>query len=937
MASHSPFRAALLAGLFSAGLGAALGAGPAHAQPMERAREALAKGDLRAAQIEYRNAVRAEPNSAAARAALAGISLDLGDGDTAEKEARAALERGYDPAQGTRLLLRAYLLQNRARDLLRDFPVPDDPSKAAVGGQIAAARTLAQLSLNDRNAARESAAVALRLAPNAVEPNLAAAAIAFTNGDRAAAEAAIDKALTIDPTSTDALLRKASLQFERGEAAPAAATLARLLAKAPGNVPARVLRAEALLRSNEPAKAREEVDAALRTQPNSAPAAYLLAVMLVQAQNWKGADEIFQKLGPALPNFPDGFLLQAITKRALNQTAQALDSAQRYAARRPEDPRGAKFLASLELEGNRPDEAVAALNRFISRGTPDAEAYDLLGRAHAAAGRPRDAAAALLKASELAPKDPGIMGRLAASRLAAGDTSGSTQAAEGVLALVPNQPGAREMLAVAALTRGDLTLAESELGKLDAAARASEVGSTLIGALKLARLDMSGARTAFEAAIKANPESVSARLGLARVAAAQNLPEETDRLLTEALQRDPTNAEAVTLLANIAGSTGPRAAAAKAALEKAQASRPTDQRLALVVAGLLSRAGEHAKAIAVLDAEPLRGPGRGAALPLARAQAYAADNRWAEAETASRAALAEAPDNVFARRQLAALLVRKSDAAGAETLVREGLRAQPADAQLQQTLVGLVQQARGLDAALAVADELAKQPAAQPASRLLRGDLLLAAQRPADAAKAFAAAYTEAPSALLALRRAGALRAANQPAEATAALNAWLQKEPENTEILDALAQLDIQAGRLADAEKRLGVVVAKAPGNAVALNNLAWLIGERGPSVAAQARTLAERAYFLLPNVETADTLGWILARNGDPKLAVPLLRAAAAARGNQPTGPVTAYHLAFALRAAGEREDAIKILEQLVAPGITFPERADAEKLLAELKAKR
>jgi predicted Zn-dependent protease len=304
---------------------------------------------------------------------------------------------------------------------------------------------------------------------------------------------------------------------------------------------------------------------------------------------------------------------------------------------------------------------------------------------------------------------------------------------------------------------------------------------------------------------------------------------------------------------------------------------------------------------------------------------------------ASRAALAEAPDNIFARRQLAALLVRKSDAAGAETLVREGLRAQPADPQLQQTLVGLVQQARGLDAALAVADDMAKQTAAQPASRLLRGDLLLTAQRPADAAKAFAAAYAEAPSAALALRRSLALRAANQPAEATAALNAWLQKEPENTEILDALAQLDIQAGRLADAEKRLGLVVAKAPGNAVALNNLAWLIGERGPSVAGQARTLAERAYFLMPNVETADTLGWILARNSDPKLAVPLLRAAAAGRGNQQVSPVIAYHLAFALRAAGERDDAIKILEQVVAPGVVFPERADAEKLLAELKAGR
>jgi Tfp pilus assembly protein PilF len=61
---------------------------------MERARAAQARGDLRAAQIEYRNAVRNSPQSAEARAALAQASLDVGDTDTAEKEARAALERG---------------------------------------------------------------------------------------------------------------------------------------------------------------------------------------------------------------------------------------------------------------------------------------------------------------------------------------------------------------------------------------------------------------------------------------------------------------------------------------------------------------------------------------------------------------------------------------------------------------------------------------------------------------------------------------------------------------------------------------------------------------------------------------------------------------------------------------------------------------------------
>jgi predicted Zn-dependent protease len=121
-------------------------------------------------------------------------------------------------------------------------------------------------------------------------------------------------------------------------------------------------------------------------------------------------------------------------------------------------------------------------------------------------------------------------------------------------------------------------------------------------------------------------------------------------------------------------------------LERAQAARPNDQRLALTLAGIYNAAGDSARAIALLENEALRRPGQGAALPLARAQAYAAANRWGDAEVASRAALAEASDNVFARRQLAALLLRNNDAAGAESLIREGLRSQPANPQLQQTL-----------------------------------------------------------------------------------------------------------------------------------------------------------------------------------------------------------------------------------------------------------
>lgn len=926
--------------LLVASLALGLGAGEAMAQPVaDRARAAQARGDLRAAQIEFRNAARAEPQNAAIRAGLAAVSLDLGDMETAEREARAAIERGFDPVASTGILLRTYLGRGRFRELLREFPLADNPPQPAVAAQVAAARALAHLALDDRPAARESIATALRLAPNAAEPHLAASSLALAERDPAAAEAAVDRALAADPDAVDALLRKASFQAGRGEPA-AVETLSRLLARAPGNVQARVMRGEILMRAGEDARARQDAEAALRVVPGSGQATFLLAMLHMRAQDWRAADETLQRMSSVLPNLPDGLLALATVKRALNQTGQAMDAAQRHVARRPEDPRGAKLLATMQMEANQPDAAAATLTRLAQRNTADAEALDMLGRAHIASGRPREAAEAFQRASQMAPDDPGVRARLAAARLAIGDAAGTQQAAQDALRLAPGQAGARELLAIAALSRGDIATAQAEWDRLDAAQRRGELAGTLHGLLQLARFDVAGARAAFETVLRDHPESVPARRGLARVATAQGNPVEAERLLGEVLRRAPSDPEALGRLVSTIASGGPRAASARAVLEGAQAAAPTEPALALVLAAMLTTTGDPNRALAVLSTPALRRPGLGPDLPLARSQVHGALQQFAEAEEAARLALAEDANSVQARRQLIALRLRAGDPRAAETLAQEGVRLVPADMSMLQMLIGVVRDTQGLDAALAQADRLSENQASRPASLLLRGDLLLAAQRPADAARAFAAAHARVPSSALVLREAASWRAANQPAAAATALTNWLARQPDDVEALNVMAQLDIEAGRTADAVRRLAVVVERAPDNAVALNNLAWMMSERGGAEElARARQMAERAYFLLPSPDTADTLGWILARTGDTQRAVTLLRQAVGAPRpeGQAVDPGKVFRLAHALHGAGQRAEAARLLEPALSGGAAFPERAAAERLMAELRAGR
>jgi len=934
------FRSLLAATALAASL--LLASGPAFAS-VERARAAQQQGDLRGAQIEYRNAVRDNPDSGEIRAALARASLDVGDTDTAEKEARAAIDRGYDRAAGTALLMRAYLARGRFQDLLREFPEPDAQMPPAVAGEIAAGRAMAQIGMDRKEDARASVATAVRLAPQLVEPHLAAFALAVVDRDRAAAEAAVDKALAIDGDNIEALMRKAALQADRREMRPAIETLGKVVSQMPGNVQARVRRGELLFRLGDDAAAKQDVDAALRTAPGSTVAMYLRAMLQGRARDWQGADETLTRIGANITNFPDGLLLLAATKQALGQTAQAEDAARRYVARRPDDVRGAKLLASMDLAAGRADDAAATLDRVARGGTADAESLEMLARAHAAMGRTGAAVAALEKASELAPDNAALKARLAAARMSAGESAKAAEAAEAAMRLDKAlEPAMRQILAAAAMSRGDLAEASAELERAGPAARDSEVAGVLDGTIHLVRVDAAGARQRFEAVLAKHPDSIHARLGLARAAAMQGKADEVNTLLGEVLARAPANQEAIARLTAGALSGGPRGDAVRETLLKAQAAKPTEPALARAAAVVLLAHREPAKAAEILDAEPLKAQ-RNATLLMLLAEARAAEEKWSEAEEASRAALAQEPENVMAQRQLSALLTRRGEKRAAEDLLQRGLTTQPGNAVLQQTLVDLIKQDRGLDAALAQADRLAATPRARPASLSLRGDLLMGEKRFEEAAQAFGAAYEGAPSRDLAMRRANALLALRKPDDAAAALNEWLAKQPDDPVAEAQLAQIDLAQGRTEEAERRLKQVVATAPGDGVSLNNLAWLMQESsdpstpaGQARLAEARLLAERGYYLNPSAESSDTLGWILARSGKVQEALPLMRqAAAVSAARRRIDPSIFYRLAYTLRAAGEKEEARKVIEPVVATDVAFPEREAATKMLNELRA--
>jgi tetratricopeptide (TPR) repeat protein len=96
---------------------------------------------------------------------------------------------------------------------------------------------------------------------------------------------------------------------------------------------------------------------------------------------------------------------------------------------------------------------------------------------------------------------------------------------------------------------------------------------------------------------------------------------------------------------------------------------------------------------------------------------------------------------------------------------------------------------------------------------------------------------------------------------------------------------------------------------NVILLNNMAWILQERGD---ARALELAREAYQEAPNrPEIADTFGWILFNSGQQTQGLNILQQAHLAF---PTQTEIAYHVAFALDAVGRSKEAVPILRRLL-----------------------
>src|SRR5271165_6277467 len=314
---------------------------------VKEAEQYIAKGDLKAAEIELRNAVRDAPQDPVLRARLAEVYLQEGDAPSAEREARAARERNGNEADYLPVLADALLRQQKFANLV-ELVQPGD-REPALESKLRPALGTAAAGLGDRAKAETLLGEEIKLDPSAARPKIQLARL-LTGTKPAEADKLIDEVIAANPRSAEALQVKGDMLRGRGDQEGALRLLDEALKIDPQNTSAHLSRAAIDIALGKYKAADEDLDPILKTDPNQFMANYLRGWELAKQQKFAEADRVLDRISPGFAAFWAGYYVQGMTKSALGQYAQAEESLRKYLAHRPDDIWAGRVIANAALQ-----------------------------------------------------------------------------------------------------------------------------------------------------------------------------------------------------------------------------------------------------------------------------------------------------------------------------------------------------------------------------------------------------------------------------------------------------------------------------------------------------------------------------------------------------------------------------------------------------------
>src|SRR5271166_1695186 len=671
---------------------------------VKEAEQYIAKGDLKAAEIELRNAVRDAPQDPVLRARLAEVYLQEGDALSAEREARAARERNGNEADYLPVLTDALLAQQKFANLI-DLVQPGDRDPV-LESKVRTALGIAAMGLRDGAKAVTLLSEAIKLDPGAARPKIRLARL-LTGTKPAEADKLIDETIAAAPRSAEALQVKGEMLRSRGDQEGAMRLFDEALKIDPKNISAHLSRADINITLGKYQAADEDIDPILKADPSQFIANYLRAMELAKQEKYAEADRIFDRISPGFAAFWAGYYVQGVTKLALGQSAQAEASLGKYLAHRPDDMRAARLIATAALRQQAASRAIEYLKPLVEKMPADAETLEVLGNAYTADGKPDLALQQFQRAAALDPDNPAVKTQIGVSEIEAGQGEQGLATLEQVFGTEAGAPIAGPALVVRELRARHLDKAAEVAASLVKRDAKNPVYHTLLGEVRMAQQDYSAAESALRAALAIDPDLNAAAIDLARVYAATGRADEARNLYNGLLAKEPNQVTALLGLADTYISQQKWTEAIDA-INRARTAAQNDPAPGLKLIGVYEMRQDWTNAKTVAAELAAQFPGDANILD-AQGQAQLAAGDTSGATSSFKRAYELAPNSApILSRYLVALDGAKyfTDARG---VLQEAVARDPRNSSLKAQLIRVEGEVNGVDAAVAKAHALAAE------------------------------------------------------------------------------------------------------------------------------------------------------------------------------------------------------------------------------------
>jgi len=890
-------RTAIGAAVFLAPVFAHAGAADSYLQDA-RSREKA--NDFRGAIIQLRNAAQAEAANGAIHLELARVYLKVGNPNAAQAE-----------------------LFGQYGELLKNVPAGSRPAR--IESVVRTYRGMAAAALKETQNARAMFTDAERLDQNSSLPLIGEARLLMTEHQYEAAQRKADAALNIEPHNPDAMDAKAMVIALRGNFDAAIHQLNAALAIDPKNTRLLLDRANLKLQRNNFDEAAKDVARVLELQPSNGMALFLEASIDAEKGKFKEADAIIEKMRGALHYFHPAYLLAAQVKLKLNQVSQAEEFLQKYISQGGDQPRAYELLGFIALKRGDSGKAIEMLETALKMAPGDAEAAGLLGQAYVAHGDLDKAKMVFNQAALGAPGNTAIALQRAVTDFSSGDREAGFGELRNVFRNGKGNLAAGPPLVLEAIQMGRLDDAAAAAQELVTRDPGAAIYQELLALVRMRQGNNAVAEVLLRNLLSRNPNLESARRHLAQIYLRTNRVGEAKKLYQDRLRANPSDIESILALTDISFRQKDDAGAMKL-LGDAQARLPKDPRPSLKILSILESRKKWREAVSRAKALQAKFPNE----PLAQdalAHLYLASGNRAASVAAYQIATAKFPDNAILFTHYAGALAAGKDYAKAANAALRAVQLEPRSPDLKRAFVTLTYLAKGVEAALSAGKQAFGK---EDLAALVVAEVLEANNNRPAAIALLERTQSQSPSGNGAVELASLYARAQQTGKALTTLQAWATAHPADIDGRYALARLYSVMGKYDQATAQYEWVASKRPEDPVILNNLAWLYdNKRDP----RARGVAERALRLAPaSASIADTLGWILVKQGDSAGSVKYLQQASV---NMPDNGTIQYHYAVALSKKGDADQARAVVQRVLVSKASADTLAGARALLQTLKA--